>query len=360
MPSLLFSPFSCRSVVMKNRVGVAPMCQYSAQGGMPNAWHVVHLGSRAVGGAGLVMVEAAAVAPDGRITSADIGIWTQEQADAFRPITDFAKEQGAVPGIQLAHAGRKGSTQVPWEGRKMVSEESGGWETIAPSAVRFNEEYPLPREMTEADMERVIDHYVQAAKRSASACFEVLELHMGHGYLLHQFLSPLANRRAGDYGGGFDQRTAFPLRLIEAVRGEWPAHLPLFVRLSAVDWVDGGWDLDQSIQFARALRARGVDLIDCSSGSILPSARGKAVPNFQVPFAAEIRQRAGIATAAVGLITEAQQAEEILASGQADLIFVGRKALAEPYWPLRAQQELEGKANWPIQYDRAVNPNALV
>lgn len=360
MSSKLFSPFQCRSVVLKNRVGVAAMCQYSAQNGVPNAWHVVHLGSRAVGGAGLLMVEAAAVAADGRITQGDIGIWSGEQVDAFRPITDFAKSQGAVPGIQLAHAGRKGSTQVPWLGRKMVNEQDGGWQTIAPSAVRFNDEYPLPREMAEQDIARVTEEYIESARRCLSAGFEVLELHMGHGYLMHQFLSPLTNLRNDDYGGDFERRVAFPLRLAKAVRLEWPAHLPLFVRLSATDWIGGGWDLEQSVKFALMLRVIGVDLIDCSSGSILPDSRGTSAPNYQVPFSAAIRREAGIATAAVGLITQASQSEEILANEQADLIFLGRKLLSDPYWPLRAEEELEGRANWPIQYDRAVNPNARV
>lgn len=355
MSSHLFSPYECRSIVLKNRVGVAPMCQYSAENGMPNTWHVVHLGSRAVGGAGLVIVEAAAVAADARITQADVGIWNDEQVGAFRPITDFMKSQGAVPGIQLAHAGRKGSTQVPWLGREMVEETDGGWQTVAPSPIRFKDDYPLPREMTERDIARVIDDYARSARRCVAAGFEVLELHMGHGYLAHQFLSPITNLRSDGYGGAFEQRVNFALHLVEAVRSEWPEHLPLFVRLSATDWMAGGWDLEQSVKLARLLRAAGVDLIDCSSGSIAPQSQGPSAPNFQVPFAAGIRRGADIATAAVGLITQARQAEEILAAGQADLVFLARAMLVDPYWPLRAKQELEGKANWPVQYERAIS-----
>lgn len=355
MPTRLFSPYPSRSVVLKNRIGVSPMCQYSAVDGLPNQWHVVHLGSRAVGGAGLVVVEAAAVAPEARISSADVGIWSDDHVDAFRPITAFVKSQGAVPAIQLAHAGRKGSTEVPWVGRKAVAEQDGGWQPMAPSAIRFQDDYPMPREMTEADIARVIDEFVVAARRSVEAGFEVLELHMGHGYLVHQFLSPLANHRDDGYGGPFEKRVAFAMRLVEAVRTEWPQRLPLFVRLSATDWIDGGWDLPQSVRLARLMRAAGVDLIDCSSGSITPQSQGPMAPNFQVPLAQAIRREAGIATAAVGLITEARQAEQILAEGSADLVFLARALLQDPYWPLRAAQELEGKATWPIQYERAVN-----
>lgn len=322
---------------------------------MPNTWHVVHLGSRAVGGAGMVIVEAAAVAADARISQGDIGIWNNEQVEAFRLITNFMKSQGAVPGIQLAHAGRKGSTQVPWLGRQMVAEKDSGWQTIAPSAIRFKNDYPLPREMTERDIARVINQYAESTRRSVAAGFEVLELHMGHGYLAHEFLSPITNLRTDGYGGAFEQRVTFALHLVEAVRSEWPEHLPLFVRLSVTDWIEGGWNLEQSVKLARLLRAAGVDLIDCSSGSITPQSQGQPAPNFQVPFAAEIRRGADIATAAVGLITQARQAEEILAAGQADFIFLARALLVDPYWPLRAEQELEGKATWPVQYQRAVS-----
>lgn len=354
MPSRLFSPFECRSVVFKNRIGVAPMCQYSAVDGLPNQWHVVHLGSRAVGGAGLVIVEAAAVALEGRITSADVGIWNDDQVKAFLPITTFMKSQGAVPGIQLAHAGRKGSTQVPWVGRKAVPEQDGGWQPMAPSAIRFKDDYPMPREMTVRDIARVLDQYAAATKRCIAAGFEVLELHLGHGYLAHEFLSPIANHRDDAYGGSFERRIAFVMRLVEAVRAEWPERFPLFVRLSATDWLEGGWDLVQSVRLARHLRAAGVDLVDCSSGSISPESQGKMTPGFQVSLADRIRRETGIATAAVGLITQARQAEQILAEGSADLIFLARALLLDPYWPLRASEELDGKAQWPVQYQRAV------
>jgi 2,4-dienoyl-CoA reductase-like NADH-dependent reductase (Old Yellow Enzyme family) len=354
MSSNLFSPFSARNLTLKNRIGVAPMCQYSAVDGLPNQWHVVHLGSRAVGGAGLVIVEAAAVAPEARITSADIGIWNEAQAQAFLPITDFIRSQGAAPGIQLAHAGRKGSTQVPWVGRKGIAPQDGGWLPMAPSAIRFKDDYPLPREMTEADISRVEEQFAAAARRCVRAGFEVLELHMGHGYLLHQFLSPLANRRTDAYGGSFEARTAFAMRLVSTVRAEWPQELPLFVRLSATDWIEGGWDIEQSVALARRMRTAGVDLIDCSSGSIVPQSQGPMVPNFQVPLAKQIREQAGVATAAVGLITQPRQAEQILAEGSADLIFLARALLVDPYWPLRAAEELEAGAAWPVQYERAV------
>jgi NADH:flavin oxidoreductases, Old Yellow Enzyme family len=325
---------------------------------MPNMWHTVHLGSRAVGGAGLVFVEAAAVSAVGRITPACIGIWNQAQETAFRPITDFIKSQGAVPGIQLAHSGRKGSTQVPWLGRRAVDAGEGGWQPIGPSRDAFTESYLEPEPMTVADVDRVIAEFVDATHRSLRAGFEVIELHMGHGYLLHQFLSPLANKREDAFGGEFERRIAFALELTEAVRSAWPDHLPLFVRLSVTDWLQEGWDVEQSIRLAQALAKIGVDLIDCSSGSIVPESRVQQTPGYQVPLSAALRKKAGIATAAVGKITEARQAESILQAGDADLIFVARALLADPYWPLRAQQELEGRADWPVQYQRAVDPKA--
>lgn len=359
MTSNLFSPFNCRHITFRNRIGVAPMCQYSSVDGLPNTWHMVHLGSRAVGGAGLVLFEAAAVSPEGRISPADLGLWNHRQAEALRPITDFVRDQGAVAGIQLAHAGRKGSTQVPWVGRAEVAVADGGWETMAPSPLRFQPAYPLPREMLPSDIEQMIDSFHASARLAQSAGFQVLELHMGHGYLVHEFLSPLSNRREDRYGGSFENRIRLAVEIVQAVRSEWPEHLPLFVRLSVTDWVEGGWDLDQSIQLAKVLRTLGVDLIDCSSGSIVPDSRGPQTPGFQVPFAAAIRAQAAIPTAAVGLITKARQAEDILARGQADMVLLARQLLVDPYWPLRAQAELDGVAShWPIQYERAVNPQA--
>jgi 2,4-dienoyl-CoA reductase-like NADH-dependent reductase (Old Yellow Enzyme family) len=326
---------------------------------MPNTWHMVHLGSRAVGGAGLVLFEAAAVCPEGRISPSDLGLWSDGQADALRAIVDCIHGQGAVAGIQLAHAGRKGSTQVPWVGRAEVAAPDGGWETMAPSALRFSAGYPLPREMTQLDIQHVISRFGASARLARAAGFQVIELHMGHGYLLHQFLSPLSNRRQDDYGGSFENRIRLAVDVVRAVRAEWPEQLPLFVRLSATDWLDGGWDIEQSVQLAKVFRTVGVDLIDCSSGSIAPDSRGPQAPGFQVPFAAAIRTQAGIPTAAVGLITQARQAEDILAQGQADMVLLARQMLVDPYWPLRAQAELEGVAShWPVQYERAVNPNA--
>ncbi|MBO1110360.1 NADH:flavin oxidoreductase/NADH oxidase [Bordetella petrii] len=355
MPSLLFTPLQLRSVVFKNRIGVAPMCQYSCRDGLASNWHLVHLGSRAVGGAGMVMVEASAVSAAGRISPADLGIWSDAHAAALAPIAQFIAEQGAVPAIQLAHAGRKGSTQVPWQGRQAVPPEQGGWPVRAPSPVPFNDVYPLPAEMSEADIAQVVDDFAAAAQRSRAAGMQVVELHMGHGYLMHQFLSPLSNRRTDAYGGSFDGRARAPLRVAAAVREAWPRDLPLFVRLSATDWLEGGWDVAQSVELARRMKALGVDLVDCSSGSIVPGSQGQAVPGYQVPFADQIRREADIATAAVGLITQAAQAEEILRHGSADMVLLARELLRDPYWPLRAAAELDAQAEWPVQYLRAVS-----
>jgi len=354
MPSLLFTPLQLRSVTFKNRIGVAPMCQYSCRDGLASNWHLVHLGSRAVGGAGMVMVEASAVSAEGRISPADLGIWSDAHAAALAPIAQFIAEQGAVPAIQLAHAGRKGSTQVPWQGRQAVPPAEGGWHVRAPSAVAFNEVYPMPAEMTESDIARVVDDFAAAAQRSLAIGMKVVELHMGHGYLMHQFLSPLSNRRQDAYGGSFDGRVRAPLQVVAAVRQVWPQDQPLFVRLSATDWLDGGWDVAQSVELARRMKALGVDLVDCSSGSIVPGSQGQAVPGYQVPFADRIRREADVATAAVGLITRAVQAEEILRSGSADMVLLARELLRDPYWPLRAAAELDERAGWPVQYLRAV------
>ncbi len=354
MASLLFSPFECRGLRLKNRIGVAPMCQYSSVDGLANDWHLVHLGSRAVGGAGLVVVEAAAVSAAGRISPSDMGMWCDAQAQAFVPINAFLKSQGAAPGIQLAHAGRKGSTQVPWIGRKAIAPGDGGWQPIAPSALAFNADYAQPTEMGAAEIAQVVADFAAAAQRCLHAGFEVLELHAGHGYLLHEFLSPLANRRSDAYGGDAAGRTRLLLEVVRALRRVWPERLPLFVRLSITDWLEGGWDLAQSVDLARVLRDEGVDLIDCSSGSIVPASRGAMTPGFQIPLAQALRTQAGIATAAVGVITEAQQAEQALRDGACDLVFIGRQLLRDPYWPLRAAEELDGAARWPVQYERAV------
>lgn len=352
--SRLFSAYSLKNVEFRNRVFVSPMCQYSSRDGMPNDWHMVHLGSRAVGGAGLVCVEATGVSPEGRISPGDTGLWSDEHARAFEPIASFVKSQGARAAIQLAHAGRKASTDVPWRGGKHLSEEQGGWQTLAPSAVPFGD-WPAPREMTRDDVETVVTQFADAARRALAAGFEVVELHMAHGYLLHEFLSPLSNRREDEFGGSLENRARFPLLVTEAVRAAWPDELPLFARISATDWVEGGWDLSQSVQLSRWLKERGVDLIDCSTGGLVPGARIPVGPGYQVPFAEAIRKEAGVATAAVGLITEPSQAEEIISTGKADAVFLARAELRDPYWPLHAARELGAEAPWPVQYGRAVN-----
>lgn len=349
----LFSPLRLRELLFRNRIFVSPMCQYSAVEGMPTDWHLVHLGSRAAGGAALVMTEATAVSPEGRISPFDTGIWSAEQAAGFRSIAGFLRRQGAVAGIQIAHAGRKASTDAPWRGGKPLDEESGGWQPIAPSPVPFAEGYAIPREMTEADLERVREAFAAAARRGREAGFEVVEVHMAHGYLLHEFLSPLTNRRTDAFGGSLENRIRFPVSVARAVREAWPDPLPVFVRVSATDWVDGGWDLAQTVALARELKEAGIDLIDCSSGGTVPYAKIPAGPGFQTPFAAAVRREAGIATGAVGLITEPAQAEQIVSTGMADVVLIGREFLRDPYWPLRAARSLGAEIPWPSQYERA-------
>ena len=352
--SSLFSTFSLRGLEFRNRVFVSPMCQYSSRDGLPNDWHMVHLGSRAAGGAGLVCVEATAVSPEGRISPGDTGLWSEEHARAFEPIASFIKSQGARAAIQLAHAGRKASTDVPWRGGKHLSEEQGGWRTLAPSALPFGD-WPAPREMTRDDIETVVLQFADSARHALAAGFEVVELHMAHGYLLHEFLSPLSNRRGDEFGGSPENRARLPLQVAEAVRKVWPDELPLFARISATDWVEGGWDVEQSVQLSRWLHRRGVDLIDCSSGGLVPGARITVAPGYQVEFAERIRREAGVATGAVGLITEPGQAEEIVTSGRADAVFLARAVLRDPYWPLHAAKRLGAAAPWPVQYGRAVD-----
>lgn len=351
--SKLFSRFKLRGLEFKNRIFVSPMCQYSAQDGMADTWHLVHLGSRAVGGAGLVMVEAAAVAPEGRISPYDLGLWSEHHTEALAPIARFIREQGAAPAIQLAHAGRKASTDAPWLSRSSLGPENGGWQVVAPSAVPFAPGSPLPRELDVAELDGIVAAFAAAARRCLAAGFEVAEIHMAHGYLLHQFLSPLSNRRNDVYGGSLENRARLPLRVARAVREVWPQDLPLFVRISATDWVEGGWDLAQSLQLCRWLKEAGVDLIDCSSGGLTPDARIPAGPGFQTPFAAAIRQGAGIAVGAVGLITAPEQAEQIVATGLADAVFLARELLRDPYWPLHAARKLGVEVPWPLQYERA-------
>ena len=350
--SLLFSPLEIREVLFKNRVFVSPMCQYSSEDGMPNDWHMVHLGSRAAGGAGLVIVEATSVSPAGRISPADSGMWEDKHGQAYRRITDFIKSQGSVPGIQLAHAGRKASTKIPWTGIGPLGAHEGAWETLAPSGIPFASSYPVPKEMSEKDITDVIDQFRAAAQRSLAAGFEVVEVHMAHGYLLHQFLSPLTNKRKDAYGGGLRDRAKLPLEAAKAVREAWPKGLPVFVRISATDWVEGGWDIGQSVQLAKWLKEIGIDLIDCSSGGLLPDAKIPAGPGFQLRFSEAVRREAKILTGGVGMIIEPLQAEQIIVSGLADAVIMARAFMRDAYWPLHAAQKLGVDIKWPNQYLR--------
>ena len=349
--SLLFSPLQLRSLTLPNRILVSPMCQYSSEDGMPNDWHFVHLGSRAVGGAALVCVEAAAVTPQGRITPWDAGIWSAAHGEAWSRVARFVREQGAVPAIQLAHAGRKASCNKPWLGGKPLTAAEGAWETRGPSAVPHGT-YPPPRAMTQPEIEQAIVDFRRAAEHSLAAGFDVVEVHGAHGYLLHSFLSPLSNVRMDDYGGSLENRMRLPLAVAKAVREAWPDDKPVFFRVSATDWTEGGWDLAQSIELAKRLKAAGIDLIDCSSGGNV-HAQMPLGPGYQVPFAAAIREHAGIATAAVGLITDATQAEQIVALGQADAVCLARALLRDPYWPRHAAKELGVDMKWPDPYLRA-------
>jgi 2,4-dienoyl-CoA reductase-like NADH-dependent reductase (Old Yellow Enzyme family) len=349
----LFQPIQLREISVRNRIFVSPMCMYCSQDGMPTDWHLVHLGSRAVGGAGMVIVEATAVSPEGRITPDDSGIWSDEHARAFSRITRFIKEAGAVPAIQLAHAGRKASTDAPWRGGRPLSSSQRGWQPIAPSAIPFDAGYPTPTAMSAADVDTIVHHFVAAAHRALAAGFDCVELHMAHGYLLHEFLSPLSNQRTDDYGGSLANRMRLPLRIAQAVRQAWPARLPLLARLSVTDWTEGGWDLPQSIELSKSLKSIGVDMIDCSSGALVPRAQMPIGPGYQVPFARAIRRDAAIPTGAVGMITTPEQAEQILADGNADVILLARQLLRDPYWPLHAAAALGEKPAWPRQYERA-------
>ena len=354
----IFESYTLRSVTLRNRIGVSPMCEYSCEGGMPNDWHLVHLGSRAVGGAGLVLTEAAAVEPRGRISPQDAGIWSDAHAEAWAPITRFITSQGAVAGVQLAHAGRKGSTARPWEaerGHAGVSDADGGWEPVGPSALAFDEGYRMPKELTVQEITEVIQAFADSARRSDAAGFDWAELHGAHGYLMHEFLSPLSNTRTDQYGGGFENRIRFTLETTRAVRAVWPERKPLTVRFSCTDWTEGGWTLEETVELSRRLKGEGVDLIDCSTGGNVPHAHIPVGAGYQVPFAETIRREAGIATAAVGLITAPAQADEIIRNGRADLVLLARASLRDPYWPLHAAQELgqKDKTRPPVQYARA-------
>jgi len=350
----LFQPLTVRSITLRNRIGVSPMCQYSAADGVANDWHYVHLGSRAVGGAGLVIVEATAVSPEGRITPGCLGLWSDEHIKPLARIARFVKANGAVAGIQIAHAGRKASADLPWHGGAHLSAARGGWDTIAPSAIPFGGDLAkVPGAMSAADILRVQNDFVAAAQRALAAGFEWLELHAAHGYLFNEFLSPLTNRRTDNYGGSFENRIRLLLDTTRAVRKIWPDTLPLAVRISAVDWMEGGWQIEDSIALAKLLKAAGVDLIDCSSGGVVPDAKIIVQPGYQVPFAEKVRHGADIATAAVGFITEAKPADAIVRQGQADVVLLARQLLVDPYWPAHAAKALGHKLTPPNQYARA-------
>jgi 2,4-dienoyl-CoA reductase-like NADH-dependent reductase (Old Yellow Enzyme family) len=349
----LFDELQIRDVLLRNRIVVSPMCQYSSTDGFASDWHLVHLGSRAVGGASLIFTEACAVTPEGRISPQDLGIWKDEHIAPLARITSFLRGQGTVPGIQLAHAGRKASTPPPWQHGGFIPESKGGWKPVAPSDIRFADNYALPTALDEAGIQAVIQSFAAAAARALQAGFEVVEIHSAHGYLLHEFLSPLANLRLDSYGGSFENRTRLLREVVTAVRRVWPEKFPLFVRISATDWVPGGWDIDQSVALAELLGPLGVDLIDCSSGGIVPGAQIPLGPGYQVPFAYTIRQQTGILTGAVGMITSAAQADAILGEGKADVVILAREFLRNPYWPLSVARELGFPVSWPVQYLRA-------
>jgi 2,4-dienoyl-CoA reductase-like NADH-dependent reductase (Old Yellow Enzyme family) len=351
----LFEPLRLRDVTLRNRIGVSPMCQYSSPDGVATTWHLVHLGARAVGGAGLVMTEASAVAPEGRISPDDLGLWNDAQAEALAPIARFVREQGAAVGVQLAHAGRKASTAKPWGERanQPVTSDQGGWQPVGPSPLPFSPTSPVPAALDEAGIASVIAAFGRAAARALAVGFDVLEVHAAHGYLLHEFLSPLTNQRADAWGGSFERRARLLREVVRAVRAVWPERLPLLVRVSATDWVEGGWTLDDTVALARLLRDDGVDLLDCSSAGAVPGAKIPVGPGYQTTFAERVRREAGIATAAVGLITSPAQADHIVRSGQADVVLLARELLRDPHWPLRAARELGKEIAWPAQYQRA-------
>lgn len=354
--STLFDSFGARSITFRNRIGVSPMCQYSSEDGFVNDWHLVHLGARAVGGAGIVIAEATAVEPRGRITPFCAGLWKDEHIAPLRKITKFIKDHGAVAGIQLAHAGRKASSSRLWEGERLLGEEEGGWEPWGPSPVAFGGHLPrIPHGMTVPEILEVTRHFAEATQRALEAGYELVEFHAAHGYLAHSFLSPLSNRRTDNYGGSFENRIRFTMETFCAMRAVWPEHLPVSVRLSCTDWVGGGWTIEESVELSRRLKEAGADLIDCSSGALVPDAKIPFAPGFQVPFASRIRKEAGIATMAVGGITEPQQANRIIGDGEADIVLLAREFLRNPYWPAHAAKELLGariSSLLPIQYAR--------
>ena len=353
MSSKLFSPLSIKSITLKNRIAISPMCQYSATDGFANDWHLVHLGSRASGGAGLIIQEATSVSPEGRISPEDLGLWKNEQIEKLKQITQFIISQNSVPGIQLAHAGRKASAASPWNGGRKVANDNGGWETVAPSAIAYHDNETAPIALDKNGIQKVISDFKSATKRALEAGYQVLEIHGAHGYLLHQFMSPLSNLRTDEYGGSFENRIRLTLEVVAAVQSEWPENLPLFIRISAKDWAEGGWNLEESIQLSKILKEKGVDLIDVSSGGAVSHQQIKLCAGYQVPFAESIKKESGILTGAVGLITDATQAEEIVASGKADLVLFARESLRNPNLGLTFADDLEADVQWPKQYERA-------
>ncbi|MFW0737475.1 NADH:flavin oxidoreductase/NADH oxidase [Flavobacterium sp. T12S277] len=354
MASLLFSPLTIKKITLKNRIVISPMCQYSSIDGFANDWHLVHLGSRASGGVGLIIQEATAVSPEARISPSDLGLWKEEHIEKLQIINTFIVSQNAIPGIQLAHAGRKASVSIPWEGNKKLDIAQGGWHTVSASAIPYHDDEPfLPEALDKDGIQKVISDFKSATKRAVKAGFQVMEIHAAHGYLLHQFLSPLTNVRTDEYGGTFENRIRFTLEIVAAVQSEWPSDLPLFVRISATDWAEGGWNPEESVKLSVILKEKGVDLIDTSSGGLVSHQQIPLKPNYQVPFAAKIKKEAAVLTGAVGLITGAAQAEEILSSGQADVILFARESLRNPNLPLDFAKELEEDIQWPKQYERA-------
>ena len=352
MPSL-FDPFASRSLTLSNRIVVSPMCQYSSDDGFASDWHLVNMGSRAVGGAALVFTEATAVTAEGRISPQDLGIYHDAHVEMLARIVRFVHSQGRPAGMQLAHAGRKGSTQRPWEGQDKVPLEAGGWQPVGPSDLPFSNNYPVPRALTIDDIAGIAAAFRQAAIRALEAGFDIVELHGAHGYLVHEFFSPLSNTRTDRYGGSFDNRIRLCLEVIDAVRQVWPERMPVWLRISSTDWVPGGWDVDEAVELARRVRDRGIDLIDCSSGGLSTAQKIPIGPGYHVPFAERIKREAGIPTGAVGLITEARQADAIVRNGQADCVLLARQMLRDPYWPMHAAQELGVSLSWPAQYLRA-------
>jgi len=353
MVPLLFTPLQIRSITLKNRIVVSPMCQYSSEDGFANDWHFVHLGSMAVGGSSLVFTEATAVNPEGRISPHDLGLWKDEHIPQLKRITQFIEQQGAVPGMQLAHAGRKASTTEPWNHDKLIPISAGGWKTVGPSPIPFSAEKDTPQELTIEEIKNIVADFRSATQRALAAGFKVLEIHGAHGYLINEFTSPHSNKRTDQYGGSFENRIRFLLEIIEAIRSVWPEDYPLFLRISAIDWTDDGWQIEDSVRLAEIVKGKGVDLIDCSSGGVIPDVKIPAKPNYQVPFAAAVR-KAGILTGAVGIIISGEQAEAILTAGQADIIVIARELLRDPHFPLRAARELGyDDMPWPVQYERA-------